>query len=90
MLLYTALSNGRLLGFVGVFLKNLDPSVIDQFDGPVAMLPDQATKQPPEMPPDIFVPHFLWKLVRYHSSRKMGPFHYDMKPTYWGDSKKKQ
>jgi Family of unknown function (DUF6151) len=77
----------NFLGFVGVFLKNLDPALIDQFDGPVAMMPEQATKPPPEVPPDIFAPHFLWKLVRYHSSRNMGPFDYKMEPTYWGDKK---
>jgi hypothetical protein len=72
------------LGFVGVLLKNLDPAVVDQFEGPVALLQDQALKQPPNMPPNTFLPHFLWKLLRYHSSRNMGPFDYSMKPTYWG------
>ncbi|KAG7352615.1 hypothetical protein IV203_008663 [Nitzschia inconspicua] len=76
------------LGFVGVFLENLDQAVIDQFDGPVAMMPEQASKLPPNMPPDIFVPHLLWKLIRYHSSRNLGPFDYDMNPTFWGDKKK--
>lgn len=78
------------LGFVGVFLKNLDANVIDKFDGPVAMFPELALKEPPQTLPNAFVPHFLWKLVRYHSSRKMGPFDYDMTPTYWGKENDKK
>jgi hypothetical protein len=74
------------LGFVGVLLKNLDSALVDQFDGPVTLFPEQALKQPPDMPSNMFIPHFLWKLVRYHSSRNMGPFDYDTKPTYWGQS----
>ena len=49
-----------------------------------ALVAQLALKQCPHTPPDIFVPHFLWKLVRYHSSRNKGPFDYEQTPTYWG------
>ena len=77
------------LGFVGIFTDNLDGDY-DKYDGPVAMFPELALKKMEEPIADIFVPHFLYKLVRYHPYRKMGPFDYDQEPTYWGKSDKKK
>jgi hypothetical protein len=71
------------LGFVGVHLTVLDDHR-SEFDGPVCMFPEKATEQCPHLPPDASIAHFLWKLIRYHFSRKLGPFDYDMEPVYWG------
>ena len=70
------------LGFVGIFVDALDN--VEPFDGPVCMFPEQAVVDPQGREPDIWVPDFLWKLVRYLPWRKAGPFDYDLEPVYWG------
>mmetsp|Transcript_20251 Transcript_20251/g.48250 ORF Transcript_20251/g.48250 Transcript_20251/m.48250 type:complete len:258 (+) Transcript_20251:85-858(+) len=79
------------LGFVGIFTDNLESSEeYERYDGPVAMFTELALKPPDSPPPDIFVPGFLWKLIRYLPYRNVGPFDYDQQPTYWGGSDKKE
>lgn len=74
------------LGFVGVFVDFLDDEH-KRFDGPACMFPEQALENPNKREPDINVPSFLWKLVRYLPWAKAGPFDYSLKPVYWGDKK---
>ena len=75
------------LGFVGVFTSFLDENH-KQFDGPVCMFTEKALEDPKGREKDIFVPDFLWKLVRYYPWRKSGPFDYSLEPVYWGGDKK--
>lgn len=71
------------LGFVGVFTDFLDANH-KGFAGPVAMLTEEALVDPQKREADIFVPDFLYKLVRYMPWRKAGPFDYQLEPVYWG------
>lgn len=74
------------LGFVGVFTDFLDANQ-KSFAGPVAMLTEEALVDPGKREADIFVPDFLWKLVRYAPWTKAGPFDYELEPVYWGGAK---
>lgn len=75
------------LGFVGLYTDFLDDNH-KQYYGPVCLFPEKALSKPNPPIPDVFVPHFLWKLVRYLPWKNSGPFDYDMEPKFWGESKK--
>ena len=74
------------LGFVGVFTDFLDENH-KKFNGPVCMFDKEALQDPKHREADIFVPDFLWKLIRYLPWRSSGPFNYSQEPVYWGGGK---
>jgi len=72
------------LGFVGVFTDFLDENH-KKYAGPVCMFSEEALKDPKDRESNIFVPDFLWKLIRYLPYRNSGPFDYDiLDVVYWG------
>ena len=81
------------LGFVGVFIDILvDTKALQKFDGPVYMFENEAYKDPTKrqdvLHKSIFVPHFIWKLIRYYPYRNCGSttyLNYNLKDVvYWG------
>ena len=80
------------LGFVGVFTDLLDTKALQKFDGPVYMFENEAYKDPTKrqdvLHKSIFVPHFIWKLIRYYPYRNCGSttyLNYNLKDVvYWG------
>ena len=77
------------LGFVGVFTDFLDERC-KEYAGPVRMFPEEALGTPASPEADVFVPDFLWKLLRYHLWRKCGPFDYKQEPVYWAAAEAKK